>query len=125
LSLLLICFLGLFGCSKVTDRSQVIGTYEAHHRNGIETLELQPDGTYKHHFSAADGIETTYSNKWEFEPYYGEPQVALHNFSPYFPQNSHTEPVGITLLGIQHGWGAIRLYLNYDRDEYYSKKAVK
>ena len=52
----LMCLVLLLGCSKVTDSSQVIGTYEAHHQNGVETLQLRPDGTYIHHFKAVNGI---------------------------------------------------------------------
>ena len=44
--LLLVCLVVLLGCSKVTDRSEVIGTYEARHDNGVEILQLRPDGTY-------------------------------------------------------------------------------
>jgi hypothetical protein len=125
LSLVLICLVALLGCSKVTDRSQVIGTYEAHHQNGVETLQLRADGTYTHRFKGADGIETVYSSKWEFEPYYGEPKVSLNNFPYHFPPNSQKELAGITLLGIEKDWGRVRLYLNYDRGQYYSEKITK
>ncbi len=121
----LMCLVLLLGCSKVTDSSQVIGTYEAHHQNGVETLQLRPDGTYIHHFKAVNGTETTYSGKWQFEPYYGEPKVSLNNFPQHFPPNSHKETIGITLLGIEKDWGRVRLYLSYDRDEYYTGRAAK
>jgi hypothetical protein len=124
LPLVLICFVAVLGCSKVTDRSQVVGTYEAHHQNGVETLQLRSDRTYTHRFKAVDGTETAYSGKWEFEPYHGEPKVSLNSFSHHFPPNSHKEPIGITLLGIEKDWGRVRLYLSYDQDQYYSQKAV-
>ena len=121
----LMCLLFFFGCSKVTDSSQVIGTYEAHHQNGVETLQLRPDGTYINHFKAVNGTEATNSGKWQFEPYYGEPKVSLNDFSQHFPPNSHKDTIGITLLGIEKKWGRVRLYLSYDRDEYYTDKAAK
>ena len=94
LSLVLISFVALFGCSKATDRSQVVGTYEAHHQNGAETLQLRSDGTYTHRFKATDGTETGYSGKWEFEGYCGERKASLNNFSYHFPPNSQKEPAG-------------------------------
>lgn len=122
-SLFLVCLITI-GCSrKVTDRSQVIGRYEAHPTNGIEVLHLKPDGTYIESFKALTGIETTFSGRWEFEPYYGQPKVSLQDFPNRFSENSHKDLKSITLLGIEYGWdGKLRLYFSYDRDEYLSKK---
>lgn len=118
---LMTCLALLLGCSKVTDSSQVTGTYEARHQNGVETLELRPDETYTHSFKAVDGTETAYSGKWQFEPYYGEPTVSLNEFSDYFPPGPPKKAIGITLLGVEKDWGQVRLYLSYDRDEYYTR----
>lgn len=107
------------GCSKVTDSSQLYGTYEARHEAGVETLKLNPDGTYTHFFKATDQTESSHSDKWNFEPYNGDPKVSLQNFSAHFPQSSHGP--GVTLLGIERELGKTRLYLNYDRGEFYSK----
>ena len=108
----------------VADRSQVIGTYEARHQNGVETLELHSDGTYTHRFKRSNGTETVYSASWKLDPYGGEPKVFVDNFAQHFPGNSQTAPIG-TLLGVEKKWGRIRLYLSYDRDEYYTEKAAK
>ena len=120
--LLLNCLALLLGCSNVTGSSQVIDTYEAHHQNGVETLELHSDGTYAHHFKPSNGTETTYSASWKFEPYGGEAKVFLDNFARHFPGNSQLGPIG-TLLGVEKKWGRVRLYLSYDRDQYYTKRA--
>jgi hypothetical protein len=123
--LLSISFVVLSGCSNVTNRSEVIGTYISRHQGNVETLELHPDGTYTVRFKGAGGPDSIYSDKWNFEPYYGEPKVSLQNFSDHFPQSSPRQATGITLLGIERAWGKIRLYRNYDRDEYFSKESNK
>jgi hypothetical protein len=114
----------LSGCSKKVERSQVLGDYQTEHQNGIETIELRADGTYTQHFKQKDGADTIISDDWEFEPYNGDPKVALHNFRTHFPQPSE-KGTDVTLLGIERHWGRLRLYLSYDRDEYYSQAAAK
>jgi hypothetical protein len=110
----------LFGCSKKVERSQLLGNYQATHQSGVEMIELKSDGRYTHQFKRKDSTETTASDIWEFEPYDGEPKVALHNFKAYFPQ-SPENGTDITLLGVEKHWGKIRLYVSYDRYEYYSQ----
>ena len=83
-------------------------------------IELKSDGQYTHQFKRRDGTETTASDVWEFEPYDGQPKVALHNFKAYFPQSSENG-ADVTLLGAEKHWGKIRLYVSYDRYEYYSQ----
>jgi hypothetical protein len=113
-----------FGCSKEVERPQVLGTYRAEHQNGVETIELRADGTYTQHFKQKDGPDTTISDHWEFEPYNGEPKVALHNFRTRFSQSPEKDS-DITLLGIEKDWGQLHLYLSYDRGEYYSREEEK
>ncbi len=114
----------IFGCSNITNASQVHGTYEANHQNGAEMLQLKSDGTYIDTFKASDKADTTTcTGVWEFEPYGGEPQVVLHNFCPHFSRDSEAPIGGTTLLGIERNWGSMRLYLNYDRNQYYSRKS--
>jgi hypothetical protein len=117
----LIWLISLLGCSKVIDSSQVVGTYEARHQNGVEVLELDLNGTYRHLFKASNGSETVYSASWKLEPYGGQPKVFVDNFVQHFPSDSPPVPVG-TLLGVEKRWGRTRLYLSYDRDEYYTEK---
>jgi hypothetical protein len=114
----------LFGCSKKVERSQVLGEYEVEHQNGVETIELRSNGTYTQIFKRKDGTEATVTDTWDFEPYNGEPKVALHNFSAHFSQ-SPEKGADVTLLGIEKDWGRIRLYLSYDRDDYYSRDGAK
>ena|ERR1700734_3762943 len=122
--LMLSSILALFGCSKKVERSEVPGNYQTDHQNGVETIELMADGTYTQHFKGRDGTDVRSSDTWEFEPYNGEPKIALHNFRSHFLQSSE-KTADVTLLGIEKDWGRIRLYLSYDRDEYYSQTAPK
>ena len=111
----------LFGCSKPVGPSDIPGVYEATLPTGFETLELKPDGEYVQHFKGKQGVESTVGGKWEFEPYGGEPKVAMHNFSSHFPDSS-PDKVYILLLGADRSWGRIRLYYSYNLDQYYSRK---
>lgn len=110
------------GCSKITDKSQVVGLYEARHSNGIERLELRLDGTYIDRFGPSSGMAIEYSGIWRLDAYGGEPKVFLDNFKPHFPDPPNPGPIG-TLLGVERRWGQTRLYLSYDRDEYYTRKS--
>jgi hypothetical protein len=113
----------LSGCSQKVERSEVLGDYQTEHQIGVETIELGADGTYTQHFKQKDGTDTIISDRWEFEPYNGEPKVALHDFRAHFPEDP--EKTDVTLLGIEKTWGRLRLYLSYDRDEYYSQAGAK
>jgi hypothetical protein len=104
----------------VYNSSTLIGSYEAHHNLGVEKLELRSGGTYTHRFKPSDGGEKVYSSTWKFEPYDGEPKAELDNFVQYFPGSHQDGPIG-TFLGIEKKWGRIRLYLSYDRDQFYTK----
>ena len=114
----LFCFVNLYGCSKNIDASKLVGRYEAHSRNGFETIELGSNGTYIQYFTSADRVKSTYSNTWKFEPIRGEPKVALRNFTSHFPESQKAD---VVLLSIQKDWGRIRLYRSYDLDQYYVK----
>jgi hypothetical protein len=110
----------LSGCSQVATGSKLVGSYSAHHNNGFETLELRSDGTYSHRFKSLDGTEKVYSSTWSFQPYGGETKVELDNFVQYFPRSHQGGPIG-TLLGVEKRWGRIRLYLSYDRGQFYAQ----
>ena len=115
-----ICVVTLWGCSTQVNPSQIAGRYEAHHENGFETLDLRLDGTYKHEFTAKDGAKSMSSHRWKFELFEGEPKVALYEFTPRFPRSQS----GVVLLGVQKGWGRIRLYRSYDLGQYYVKTGL-
>jgi len=114
----LFCLMGLCACSKKIDPSKLVGRYEAHSSNGLETIELWPNGTYTQHFTGADGVKSTYSNTWNFEPFEGEPKVALRDFTSHFPESQKAD---VALLSVQRDWGRIRLYRSYALDQYYVK----
>lgn len=113
-----VCIVALGACSNEVKPSQISGRYEAHHDNGFETLDLHPDGTYTHEFMARDGTKSTSSDRWKFEPFEGEPKVALYDFTPRFPHSQS----GDVLLGVEKARGRIRLYRSYDLDQYYAKE---
>jgi hypothetical protein len=119
---MLLYLIGVCGCSKEIDPSRLAGTYEAHHRNGSEIIELRSDGSYTQHFTAPDGMKSTYSNNWRFESFHGEPKIALQGFTSHFPESKNAD---IVLLGVEKDWGRIRLYRSYDLDQYYVKSAPR
>ena len=114
--LMLVCLAGFWACSNKIDPSQIAGRYEARHQNGRETLDLRSDGTYAHEFIAANGTKSMSSNKWRFEPFEGEPKVALYDFTPEFPESQRGN---IVLLDVEKTLGRLRLYRSYDLDQYY------
>jgi hypothetical protein len=110
------------GCSKISDGSQLVGVYQARHPDGVETIELRADGTYTYRFNGSTKTATEeYSATWKLEPYGGESKVSLDNFKPRFPNAPNPGPIA-TLLGVEKKWGQMRLYLSYDRDQYYTRK---
>jgi len=113
----------VLGCTKVTNSSELVGKYEAHHRNGVETLELRADGTYVSEFKSSDGKEMRYSSSLKLGPDGWEPKVFFDNFVQHFP-GTQESPIG-TLVGIENRGGKIRLYVSYDRDLYYTKTTEK
>ena len=106
-------------CSETINPSEIAGTYEAHHQNGIETLQLRPDGSYVHEFKSANGTTSNPSGRWKFEPFDGEPKVALYDFTPHFPVSQKRGD--ILLLDVERDRGRVRLYLSYDLGQYYLK----
>src|SRR5437868_2174104 len=118
------CFLPLLliiqtcACSKDIDPSKLPGTYEAHFKTGVEILTLRTDGTYTQYFTPADGVTSTYSNRWKFEPFDGEPKIALQCFTSHFPESSKGD---IVLLGVQREWDRTRPYRSYALEQYYVK----
>ncbi len=112
------------GCSKPIEPAKLVGQYEASSAIGTETLELKPGGEYVLRFTDTNGVVSTQKGHWKFEPFEGEPQVALENFSSRLP-NFPSSPGGresVVLLGIDRSWSGVRLIANYDREEYYSKR---
>jgi hypothetical protein len=114
---LIVMLVLILACSKRINPSEVAGTYEAHHQNGVETLQLRPDGSYLHEFKSANGTTSDHSGRWKFEPFDGEPKVALYDFSSHFPVSQKRGD--ILLLDVERDWGRVRLYLSYDLGQYY------
>jgi len=114
-----VCIIGLGACCNEVNPSQISGRYATRHQNGFETLDLHPDGTYMHEFTATNGTKSTSSVRWKWEPFEGEPKVALYDFTPRFPRS---QSGGVVLLGVEKAWGRIRLYRSYDLDQYYAKE---
>jgi len=119
---LLVFYSMLVGCSARPNREDVVGVYEALDHGNRETLRFNADGTYIQRFESSGAKELISSNKWEFEPYGGEPKVAVFDFSSHFPGRTHKiADSSISLLGVEKSWRGIRLYLSYDSDLYYKK----
>jgi hypothetical protein len=117
-----VCFILFWGCSNRLSDAELSGKYQLRQNNSIETIELNPDGTYVYRAQTPSSPTRTYSSHWRFDPYQGEPQVSLDNFPQGAPDDPQRPLVG-TLLGIKKSWGRIRLYVNYDLNLYYLKQS--
>ena len=113
-----LCLIGLCACSTEIDPSKLTGSYEAHTSAGVETVQLNSNGTYTQYFTTATGTKSTYSGTWKFEPFGGEPKIALRDFASHF---THSPRADVVLLSVQKDWGRVRLYRSYDLDQYYVK----
>jgi len=115
------------GCTKPVQPTELPGLYEASSEAGTETLELRSDGEYLLRFKDRKGVELTENGHWRYEPYEGEPKVALEDYRPNlwdFGLPPAQAKGSLSLLGIERSWwGGIRLYASYSADKYYSKKA--
>ena len=107
----------------IHDREEVVGIYDAHHAEGAEVLELDADGTYIDHFIGTDGSKADCSGRWRFDADGGEPKVDLEQFVQHFPESYRKGPIG-TLLGAEKKSGQVRLYLSYDRNQFYSRRST-
>ena len=73
--------LGCTGCTKVR-RDEFPGTYCLSVRDGVETFEVLPDGTYKLTYRIRGEIQFINTGTWEFEDKFhnGELSMSFTNF---------------------------------------------
>jgi hypothetical protein len=122
---LLLPLLLLSACSRQPEEATVVGTYIARHSSAVETLMLHSSGIYTLRVRRADGSEKSITDKWKFEPYGGNPKIVLYNFETNFERPSplpKIEKGAIVLLSAQSNLGRMRLYVNYDLNQYYERQ---
>jgi hypothetical protein len=115
----------LSACSRQPDEETVVGTYVARHSSAIETLILDRSGNYTLRVRTTDGGERSITDKWKFEPYGGDPKIVLYNFETNFDRPYPLPKIAkgaIVLLSAENSQGRMRLYVNYDLNQYYEKE---
>ena len=121
-----IALFGFLGCSKQIDLdpSMLIGKYTANHKYGLDTLEINSDGTYNYYFKSNDGTELINSNQWEFEILDNEPWITFEKFIFGMPRPGTKKP-GFWVVEVEKSWTwkSIRLYIDLDLHYYYEKQS--
>ena len=118
----LVTLVTCLGCSRMIDRSFVIGRYEANHRKAIDNLQLNSDGTYVHYFKTHESKEFKASDKWEFEYTNGKPTITFSKFSFGLSGYGTAQP-GFWIVQVERSLtGDIRLCIDPDLGYYYVKQ---
>jgi hypothetical protein len=104
-------------CNRDLPRSRFVGTYEAQHERGIETLTLDSDGTYKHYFRGEFGMEVTAAGRWEVARVGSKQRVLVHDFTPHFP--GRPDVASNYPLEPHEDYGLLRLYVSHQPRQFY------
>ncbi len=58
-------------------QAMVVGEYVASHKEGLESLEIRPDGTYAYRYEGPNGKRLSGSGEWRFERQDGKPMITF------------------------------------------------
>ena len=110
----------LSACSHPVDVSTLAGKYTMNGGEGLETLELKPDGTYVHGYIDYSNAESGRSGSWELGDVDGAKTVTLHDYVAI--RGEPTNGPDIYLLKVEHSLtGNLRLVTVGTPDRYYAK----
>ncbi len=113
--------LALASCTKNYTAQQLAGSYALTSDNGIGTIRLNADGTYRHVFKPKGGPEDSQDGTWKLETLTAGPTVVLNGFQPLHGEKTHGQ--GIYLLGVASSFGHTYLITNIDTKEGYEKQS--
>lgn len=116
----LIFALALVSCrSGHYSKAELTGRYVISVDRGIDTIELNRNGTYTHRFKTKDGFTDHQEGIWDLEALQGGATVVLRNFRPLLGENVRGE--GTYLLRVRSSFGSISLITNIDLGEGYRR----
>lgn len=110
----------LTGCSNNYSAEDLAGKYALSGSGGIDTIELNADGTYTETYAAKGGQANHQEGTWTLETLQAGPTVALNDFLP--PLATNVRRKGIYLLLVKSSLGGIYLITNIDLGEGYKKQ---
>ena len=110
----------LAGCSSHYTAADLAGKYALSVDGGMDTIELEANGKYRHSYAAKSGAVDRQEGTWTLEDLQADPTVVLDNFQPLLGENVRGR--GIYLLPIRRSFGTLYLITNVDLNEGYKKQ---
>jgi len=111
--------LALSACSAKIDISTLAGKYTLSGGEGLDTLELNADGTYIHGYTDYATALTTRAGPWELGDVDGAKTVTLRDYIPV--RNEKTSGEGFCVFRVERSMGRLRLVTDAEPDRYYAK----
>lgn len=109
----------LSGCSDHYSAKEIAGRYVISVDGGVDTIELNPNGTYTHSYKSKGGLVDHQGGAWDLEALQAGATVALNNFHPLLGEDVRGE--GTYLLLVKSSFGRITLVTNIDLGEGYKR----
>jgi hypothetical protein len=111
----------LSGCSSHYSIEDLAGKYVLSVDGGIDTVELDKNGTYIHTYKGKDTQIDQQEGKWTLENLQAGPTVVLNDFLP-LRENNTQRPLFYLLL-VKKSFGTYYLITNIDLNEGYKKQS--
>jgi hypothetical protein len=111
----------LAGCSSHYSAGELAGKYVLSVDGGIDSIELNANGTYSHVYTAKSGDVDHQEDTWSLEELPAGATVVLNNFRPLLGENVRGR--GTYLLRVKRSFRDLYLITNIDLDEGYKKQS--
>jgi hypothetical protein len=111
----------LLGCSRHYSSRDLVGKYELPVDGGVDSIELQADGTYLHGYKSKSGQTDQQEGTWTLEELQAGSTVVLNDFHPLLAE--HVRGQGTYLLLVKSFFGNPYLITNIDLNEGYKKSS--
>lgn len=123
-SVLVISAVVFIACSTPVDESKIPGEYKWNRKDKIETLVLNPDGTYLHKFLTKEKELESTTGRWRF--FFKQQEILCQDFVIYNEMGREFTITGnwfsaVSIASNNH------VRLNYSRDEnlYFEKTVIE
>jgi hypothetical protein len=111
----------LAGCSSHYSVGELAGKYVLSVDGGIDSIELNANGTYTHAYKAKSGQMDHQEGSWTSEDLQAGPTVVLNDFRPLLSEKSQGR--GFYFLLVKRSFGGLYLITNIDLGEGYKKRS--